>query len=83
MLRVRFFASLREALDCGELSVEWQPGWRCIADLRDALAERGSDWAQALSSDELRCARNQQVADLQSVMQDGDELAFFPPVTGG
>ena len=44
---------------------------------------RGPLWAEALDKPDLRCARNQQVADLQAPLEDGDEVAFFPPVTGG
>lgn len=83
MVTVRLFASLREALDCGELVLDWQPAWSCIEDLRLALAARGGPWAEALGRGDLRCARNQQVAERQSALKDGDEIAFFPPVTGG
>lgn len=83
MLTVRLFASLREALDCSELSLEWDPALATIGDLRDTLAQRGEAWASALGSDDLRCARNLEVAELVSPVEDGDEIAFFPPVTGG
>lgn len=83
MLTVRFFASLREALDCGELSLEWRPALATVGDLRQALAQRGDAWAEALGGDDLRCARNREVAELASPVEDGDEIAFFPPVTGG
>lgn len=83
MLSVRFFASLRERLDCPALALDWQPEWSSIADLRAALMARGPLWAEALDNPDLRCARNQQVVDLQTPLADGDEVAFFPPVTGG
>lgn len=83
MLAVRFFASLRERLDCAALTLDWQPEWAYIADLHAALMARGPLWAEALDKPDLRCARNQQVADLQAPLEDGDEVAFFPPVTGG
>jgi molybdopterin synthase sulfur carrier subunit len=82
MLTIKYFARLREQLGAQE-RVEFVPGLR-LGSLRDALIARGGAHAQALDRAAfLRCARNQQMAEESELLQDGDEIAFFPPVTGG
>lgn len=82
MLTIKYFARLREQLGAGE-QIAFEPGIS-LAGLRDRLIERGGPHAQALSrSAFLRCARNQQMAEESELLADGDEVAFFPPVTGG
>ncbi|MNJ80203.1 Molybdopterin synthase sulfur carrier subunit [compost metagenome] len=51
--------------------------------LRAALCERGDKWALALESGKLLVAVNQTLVPLDTLLNDGDEVAFFPPVTGG
>jgi sulfur-carrier protein len=81
-IQVRFFASLREALGAQE-SVEL-PARSTLADLRAALQQRGGRHAELLAPQRLvRCALNQVMADEAAVIEDGAEVAFFPPVTGG
>lgn len=81
-LQLKYFASIREALGPGE-SFEFAAG-RTLGELRDALIARGGSHAEALArSRHLRCAVNQVMADEAAVVQPGDEIAFFPPVTGG
>lgn len=82
MLTIKYFARLREQLGSGE-QLPYQPGLS-LGALRDQLIARGGAHAQALDrSSFLRCARNQQMAEESERLADGDELAFFPPVTGG
>lgn len=83
MLTVRFFARLRESLDCESLQLELGPGRVTASDIRRELSARGDDWAAALGEDNLITALNQVVLADDAVLSDGDELAFFPPVTGG
>ena len=79
---VRYFASLREALGAEE-SVELTEGASAAA-VRDLLVARGGRHAEVLTRGRaVRCAVNQTMADEATVLADGDELAFFPPVTGG
>ncbi len=81
-LRVRYFASIREALGAGE-TLEAAEGTR-VGELRDALIARGGPHAEVLARGRsLRCALNQTLVDDGGALRDGDELAFFPPVTGG
>jgi len=83
MIRVLFFARLREQLGQSELEFSVTPGLATVADLRCTLSERGDNWREALASDKLICAVNQVQAMPDQAVADGDEVAFFPPVTGG
>ena len=81
-IAVRYFASVREALGPGE-EVGVDTG-ASIASLRDALAARGGRHAEALGRDRvLRSARNRVLSAEDTRLEDGDEVGFFPPVTGG
>jgi len=83
-LELRFFASLREALETSQESIDTPATVKTIADLRIFLAQRGGAWAQALAEGKaLRCALNQHMVDANTSLQEGAEVAFFPPVTGG
>lgn len=81
-IQLRFFASLREALgDRAELEAA-SP--MTVADARDALIARGEPWSGALARGRaVRCAVNKTLCDERTEVKPGDELAFFPPVTGG
>lgn len=81
-VKLRFFASLREKLGDGEpLSL---PAGSTVAAAREALRARGGVHAQALAPGRaVRSALNQKMCAETAVLADGDELAFFPPVTGG
>lgn len=83
-LELRFFASLREALGVSQESIGIPDTVKTIAELRAHLIERGSPWSEVLAEGKvLRCALNQQMVDACTPLQDGAEVAFFPPVTGG
>lgn len=82
MVRLRYFASLREALGVGE-EVACTPGLT-LGQLRDQLIARGGRHAEVLARGRaLRCALNQVMADEATTVPAGAEVAFFPPVTGG
>jgi molybdopterin synthase sulfur carrier subunit len=81
-LLLRYFASVREALGPGE-TVELPEG-ATLGALRDVLVARGGRHAEVLARGRaVRGALNQAMADESAVLHDGDEVAFFPPVTGG
>ena len=81
-VQLRYFASLREALGPTE-TVDWAPGMT-LGGLRDTLIAKDGAHASALARRRaLRCALNQVMADESAPLQDGAEVAFFPPVTGG
>ena len=83
-IELKFFASIREALKVSEESITIPASIRTIADLRKYLAERGSPCAEVLADGTvLRCALNHEMVDASTPLQEGAEVAFFPPVTGG
>ena len=82
MIKVLFFARLREQLSTN--SVEISPVDNMTTDhIRQQLAEKDETWAKFLQADSLLVAVNQQVTDWSHSVVSGDEVAFFPPVTGG
>ena len=81
-VEVRYFASLREALGSAE-AVELGAA-ATIASLRDALAARGGRHAEVLGRQKaVRSARNRVLCAESVALAEGDEIGFFPPVTGG
>lgn len=81
-ITVRYFASIREALGTGSETVQTQA--TSLGALRDELLARGGPHAEALARHRaVRTALNQVMADETSTLNDGAEVAFFPPVTGG
>lgn len=84
IIQVRYFASLREALGTDAESLPAEPGTRTVAAVREQLRRRGGAWAEALAADRrVLAAVNQEMARPESAVSNGDEVAFFPPVTGG
>ena len=81
-IRVRFFARLREELGTELLSVESEPGLTAGGLLRE-LAKKGGNWAQLDGPQPVMIAVNQEMTKADKTLQAGDEVAFFPPVTGG
>ena len=82
MISVLFFAQLREQLQCEKLSLEL-PADSKVAGLREKLIEHHPAWREFLASDTLLFSVNQTLVKASYPIQDGDEVAFFPPVTGG
>lgn len=81
-IRVLFFARLREQLGSSGEEVDIADG-ASVATLRAQLASRSAAWREALEARNLRIAVNQDMAAADQVLKAGDEVAFFPPVTGG
>lgn len=80
---VLYFASLREAVGLSREELTLETG-ATIGGVVDALRARGDRWADALAPGKTwRVAVNQQMAGLATPIKPGDEVAFFPPVTGG
>lgn len=75
-IQVKFFARLREQLGQDETEIDCQPDMTVL-----------QVWQQATSTDQLPdntlCAINMDYVDRAAQVNDGDEVAFFPPVTGG
>jgi len=83
MITVMFFAGLREAVGTSSETLALPAGVSSIAALRDHLVARGGQWQALATAKNLRAALNQDMVALDSAIKDGDEIAFFPPVTGG
>ncbi len=82
-IRVLYFAGLRESLDCAEESLALPDTVCSVEALRAHLAGRGGLWPALARAKNLRVAVNQQMVAPEALVGDGDEVAFFPPVTGG
>lgn len=82
MIHLQFFARYRDALGCDAEQLAWDEDLRTLGDVRSRLLARGEPW-QVLAEPRLMCARNQELCDLATAVADGDEVASFPPVTGG
>jgi molybdopterin synthase sulfur carrier subunit len=83
MVQLRFFASLREKLRVGEEQIELPLDVGDVAGLTAWLRTRGAAWNDALSGRRLQVAVNQVIVNPDTPVHDGDEIAWFPPVTGG
>ncbi|QWE10025.1 molybdopterin converting factor subunit 1 [Polynucleobacter sp. es-EL-1] len=83
-LQLRFFASLREGLGLSEEVISVPAEVKTISDLRAYLVARGNPWSEVLAEGKvIRCALNQEMVKETTLLQDGAEVAIFPPVTGG
>ncbi len=84
MIKILYFARFREQLGLGEERLEIGGKPCTAADLIEHLRARGGVWSEVLGEGErVLIAVNQDLARPQTALQDGDEVAFFPPVTGG
>jgi molybdopterin synthase sulfur carrier subunit len=81
MIKIQFFASLRERLGLANLNLEYN-GQQSVDVVKNQLLERGDEW-QLLAENNVLSALNQSVCQPNAIVNDGDEIAFFPPVTGG
>lgn len=82
MIQIQYFARYRETLGIDSESLAWDASLHTIEDVRAVLSARGAEWG-VLAEQNLMCARNQELCSLDEPLSDGDEVAFFPTVTGG
>ena len=84
MIRVLYFASLRDRLGLEREEFELPETVGDIAGLRRWLQSRGGEWESVFAGGEtVLTAVNQEMAQGDTPVSDGDEVGFFPPVTGG
>lgn len=83
MIRILFFASTREALGVDAIDYDMPRPVMAVDDILDDLRGRGPVWAEALCSGRILHAVNHEMVSAGSRVETGDEVAFFPPVTGG
>lgn len=82
MLHLLYFAQLRDTVNCSEENLEWEPHFTTVNDIKILLCQRGKQW-QAAFNPSILSAVNQTMVQDHHPINDGDEIAFFPPVTGG
>ena len=82
MIKVLFFARLREQLGINELLLEPISGETVLALAKRLRAQQSEEW-DVLLDEETVYAMNQDIVERNTVVADGAEVAFFPPVTGG
>jgi len=83
-VKVLYFASLREKIGRDAEEVELPADVASVAALRSHLRARGGNYEHAFSEKALlRAAVNQDMVQSAAAIKAGDEVAFFPPVTGG
>jgi molybdopterin synthase sulfur carrier subunit len=83
MIRIVFFAGIREALG-GSVDVVHDASIKTVEDLVARLVEqKGMRWSEVLNAPHVLIAVNQEMTTRSASVADSDEVAFFPPVTGG
>ncbi|MCZ4338359.1 molybdopterin synthase sulfur carrier subunit [Shewanella colwelliana] len=83
MINVLFFAQVRELLGESTIAIEASEATSTAEGLRAQLAAKDEKWGKVLAADKLLVAVNQTISSWDTPVEDGDEVAFFPPVTGG
>ncbi len=84
MISILYFASLRDRLQQDAEQMTLPAGVSDVSALMQYLRLRGGVWAEIFAEDQpVLCALNQEMARLDAPVNDGDEIGFFPPVTGG
>lgn len=81
MIKILFFGQLREQLDCQSMELELGEPLN-VTQLKQTLLETRPQWT-ALVQEQILCAVNQTLCGVEQQVKPGDEVAFFPPVTGG
>jgi molybdopterin synthase sulfur carrier subunit len=84
MIQLRYFGRLREQVQTGGEELEFSSELDNVGCLLEHLCKRGETWESALNGQAaVLMAVNQELASTETRLADGDEVAFFPPVTGG
>jgi molybdopterin synthase sulfur carrier subunit len=84
MIKILYFARLREHLGTAGEEIPPLDGPTTVGDIAALLRQRDGVWSEVLGESEtIMAAVNQEMARPETPVEDGDEVAFFPPVTGG
>ncbi len=84
MITLLYFARLRETFGLSSEQTNLPADVADVGSLTEWLRQRGGAWQEELAHGRpVRVAVNQDMATPDTVVRDGDEIAFFPPVTGG
>ena len=84
MLKIIYFASLKEKIGRAEEQIELPAEVNTLADLVAHMGKlHGAAWTDAITGSPILTAVNHEMCERSQAIKDGDEIAFFPPVTGG
>ncbi len=84
MIKIRYFAKLSESLRVKIEDMEYSEQTEIVDDIIQQLIGRGEPWASEFTGgSKFLVAVNQEMCERDAAVNDGDEIAFFPPVTGG
>lgn len=83
MIKILYFAKTRETIGKSDEMFELPAQKVSVGDIVDLLVARGEPYNVAFEDTRILAAINQEMTNLSAIVEDGDELAFFPPVTGG
>ncbi len=84
MIKIKYFARLSESLGLKSEELEYSDQISTAEDLINQLIKRDDNWSNEFSGEnKILLAVNQQMSKRDATVKDGDEVAFFPPVTGG
>ena len=84
MITVHYFASIRESLGREQETIELPDEVNTVEKLITLLAKKnGGNWDAVLNDGPVMIAVNHEMTDRSAALAAGDEVAFFPPVTGG
>ncbi|MFT5658084.1 MAG: molybdopterin synthase sulfur carrier subunit [Gammaproteobacteria bacterium] len=84
MVKVKYFARLGENVKTREEDIEFDGDDKTVAHLIDLLRDRGEPWQSEFSGqNKVLVALNHEICDPAAALKSGDEVGFFPPVTGG
>jgi molybdopterin synthase sulfur carrier subunit len=81
-MKVIFFAALREQLDCAETKISTTETIT-VLQAKQLLVSQNPHWESIINNQSLLAAVNQEISEDDDLVRPDDELAFFPPVTGG
>ena len=84
IIKILYFARIKEAVNYSTEELDLPADVSTITALKNYLSLRGDTWASLLNGKQVvRAAINHALVDDLALIQAGDEVAFFPPVTGG
>jgi molybdopterin synthase sulfur carrier subunit len=82
MIKVLFFAQLRELLNTSEITLDSEQSGT-VNTIKQSIISSHPNWEKHLSSSAILTSVNQALVSCDHIVKDNDEVAFFPPVTGG
>lgn len=82
-IKVLFFARVRDKVGTSELELALPAGYQNVGSVTELVKQQGQAFDDALSDPNVLVALNQEMVNDQTTVEEGDEIAYFPPVTGG